>query len=653
MEKRQPIAKKQIAAVLPAIVCGPIVRRLTDREMVVWLVSSHAEDIKLQVSWDTGAGCQRQETTSSTAQAKTCIQIGEHAFIRLLHIQFAAPLPPLCTLEYDIYRGANSETSETDSWLYDGETRPTVVYKKHLDSLLHGTCRKPHSQDRDALVQADKLLSNDPSVEARPALLMLAGDQIYADDVAGPFLYAIHQTMALLGLFSEQFQGAVVDDSEALASNSLNYYQRVALLPDDDANETLEKRFFKGKRKPIFTSVHAQNHLITSAEVFAMYLLSWSPSLWALVDLDSPPIKPEFMPLYRQERVHIDAFVEDLQHAQRIFAHLPTYMIFDDHDITDDWNLTQGWEVAAYNNPYSRRIIGNALIGYWLFQGIGNNPAQYAALQAKQSDWFSNQGITEHDNLIDSLLKWRDWDFELPTEPGFIVLDTRTHRWRSDVSPAQPSGLMDHAALSKFHKQLQGKKKVILVSPAPVFGVQCIEAVQKAFTLVGGALVVDAENWMAHSDTQERLFDILASSDTANDIAVLSGDVHYSYVYDAVLSNRHTQQEICVQQITCSGIKNSFPAKLLRVLERLNSWLFHRPQSNRAKLTAHKMKQGFYTVNPRLPHYPTNPASTLINKSAIGHISITPEQPGVQLELLCGDGSVVSYHSRKTLLFTP
>ncbi len=37
-------------------------------------------------------------------------------------------------------------------------------------------------------------------------------------------------------------------------------------------------------------------------------------------------------------------------------------MIFDDHDITDDWNLSARWELTAYGHPFSRRIIGNALL---------------------------------------------------------------------------------------------------------------------------------------------------------------------------------------------------------------------------------------------------------------------------------------------------
>ena len=51
-------------------------------------------------------------------------------------------------------------------------------------------------------------------------------------------------------------------------------------------------------------------------------------------------------------------------------------MMFDDHDVTDDWNLTAGWEHAIYQHPASRRIVNNGLISYWLMQGIGNDAGE-------------------------------------------------------------------------------------------------------------------------------------------------------------------------------------------------------------------------------------------------------------------------------------
>ncbi len=107
----------------------------------------------------------------------------------------------------------------------------------------------------------------------------MTGDQVYADDVAGPMLRAIHSLIERLGLFDEQLDGAVVADSQALYQHPASYYHRADLLPAQETNDTLRERFFGGKRKPIFSSSNADNHLVTLAEVMAMYLLVWSPVL--------------------------------------------------------------------------------------------------------------------------------------------------------------------------------------------------------------------------------------------------------------------------------------------------------------------------------------------------------------------------------------
>ncbi len=127
-------------------------------------------------------------------------------------------------------------------------------------------------------------------------------------------------------------------------------------------------------------------------------------------------------------------------------AHVPSYMIFDDHDVTDDWNLTVGWEKAAYENAFSKRIIGNALLSYLLCQAWGNTPVQM------KSDWrnslvglFSyanaNKIIAQdqHDDLITQLLRYEKWHFSLDSSPKVVVLDTRTRRWRSESNLNKPS----------------------------------------------------------------------------------------------------------------------------------------------------------------------------------------------------------------------
>jgi len=119
---------------------------------------------------------------------------------------------------------------------------------------------------------------------------------------------------------------------------------------------------------------------------------------------------------------------------------------------------------------------------------------------------------------------------------------------------------------------LIGQQSVILVSAAPVFGVKMIETIQKIFTFFGKALVVDAENWMAHKGTASVMLNIFRHYKTPPNFIILSGDVHYSFVYDIELSFRRNSPKIT--QITSSGIKNQFPHKLLRWFDTLNRLLY-------------------------------------------------------------------------------
>src|SRR5690606_27095990 len=219
----------------------------------------------------------------------------------------------------------------------------------------------------DGLLCVDELLARElDNPTSRPAVLLMTGDQVYADDVAGPMLVAVHALVRRLGLYDEQLEGAVVDDSEELFNHPATYYRREELLPAFKSNEALRERFFGGVEKPVITTSNGQNHLITLSEVLAMYLLVWSPTPWTRIETKMPTLDAEQQARYRREEDCLRGFVQGLPRVARGLAHVPSLMIFDDHDITDDWNLSARWEETAYGHPLSRRIIGNALIAYLL-----------------------------------------------------------------------------------------------------------------------------------------------------------------------------------------------------------------------------------------------------------------------------------------------
>ncbi|PZP84001.1 MAG: hypothetical protein DI578_06520 [Ectopseudomonas oleovorans] len=622
-------------APLPDVLAGPLLRRLEPGRLVLWLVASR--ELSLQL-WLQPEG-QAQQTHALDEHCQQ-LPLGRHAVLHLIDLPLEQALPQDQRIAYDLQiidsAGAKGMRDWAPHLLYDGVEHADFVLRARVDHLLHGSCRKPHHAATDGLLCADRLLAEPHDARQRPALLLMSGDQVYVDDVAGPLLCAIHQLIARLGLFDEFLQGAVVEDSQALYANPVGYYQRADLLPAVKSNQTLRDRFFGGVEKPVFTSSSADNHLVTFAEMIAMYLLVWSPVPWTLISEQQPPLSAEQQQRYARERERIDAFRQSLGQAARVFAHLPTLMIFDDHDVTDDWNLSARWEQTAYGHPFSKRIIGNALLAYLLCQGWGNNPDVFDEplqafadlLQQRQNEHLR---AAAQDALIDQLLHFEQWHYVLPTTPALLVLDTRTRRWRSEGHLSKPSGLMDWEALCDFQQALLDHPSCIIVSPAPMFGVKLIEGIQKLFTYAGHPLMVDAENWMAHRGAASVMLNIFRHSRTPGDFVILSGDVHYSFVYR--VSIRHKRASPTIWQITSSGIKNEFPAKLLDWFDRLNRWLYA-PWSPLNWLTKRRRMR----VTPLIPDR-SRSGERLWNGAGLGQVFFDEQGRPKRILQLNADGS--------------
>ncbi|PZR42971.1 MAG: hypothetical protein DI524_10040 [Ectopseudomonas oleovorans] len=586
-------------APLPDVLAGPLLRRLEPGRLVLWLVASRELSLQLWLQPED----QAQQTHALDEHCQQ-LPLGRHAVLHLIDLPLEQALPQDQRIAYDLQiidsAGAKGMRDWAPHLLYDGVEHADFVLRARVDHLLHGSCRKPHHAATDGL------------------------------------LCAIHQLIARLGLFDEFLQGAVVEDSQALYANPVGYYQRADLLPAVKSNQTLRDKFFGGVEKPVFTSSSADNHLVTFAEMIAMYLLVWSPVPWTLISEQPPPLSAEQQQRYARERERIDAFRQSLGQATRVFAHLPTLMIFDDHDVTDDWNLSARWEQTAYGHPFSKRIIGNALLAYLLCQGWGNNPDVFDEplqafadlLQQRQNEHLR---AAAQDALIDQLLHFEQWHYVLPTTPALLVLDTRTRRWRSEGHLSKPSGLMDWEALCDFQQALLDHPSCIIVSPAPMFGVKLIEGIQKLFTYAGHPLMVDAENWMAHRGAASVMLNIFRHSRTPGDFVILSGDVHYSFVYR--VSIRHKRASPTIWQITSSGIKNEFPAKLLDWFDRLNRWLYA-PWSPLNWLTKRRRMR----VTPLIPDR-SRSGERLWNGAGLGQVFFDEQGRPKRILQLNADGS--------------
>src|SRR5436309_5143260 len=219
-----------------------------------------------------------------------------------------------------------------------------------------------------------------------------------------------------------------------------------------------------------------ENHLLALAEYYAMYLFAWSDVLWP----DDLPI-PEYshaqhpsaqQQQMEQEYIHkteqLHEFRSTLAQVRRALANIATYMICDDHDVTDDWFLDGAWCQRVLASPLGRGVVRNALLAYALFRAWGNTPDQFdepngAALLDAIDAWRWNELDSQADiiariiGLPDSFkgsgeLTHSDqalrWNYTVPgSHHQVIVMDTRTQRLYR--SPSDFPGLLAPDAIKR------------------------------------------------------------------------------------------------------------------------------------------------------------------------------------------------------------
>ncbi len=62
------------------------------------------------------------------------------------------------------------------------------------------------------------------------------------------------------------------------------------------------------------------------------------------------------------------------------FSVVPTAMIFDDHEMIDDWNISDSWVRDIRQQPWWSEHVVGGLVSYWIYQHLGNlSPAEIRA----------------------------------------------------------------------------------------------------------------------------------------------------------------------------------------------------------------------------------------------------------------------------------
>ncbi|WP_148699867.1 hypothetical protein [Candidatus Nitrososphaera evergladensis] len=442
------------------------------------------------------------------------------------------------------------------SYYLQDSSLPTFFIKgddKGPLNLLHGSCRKLHGKGEDCFAAADKVISKSfADIGNRPSALFLTGDQIYADDVAVPLArYLTEFGVALLG-WEERIDG--VDE-------------KISDIAPGTRQKLVEK--YAG-----FTSGQAENHLLAFGEFAAMYMLAWNEENWPVEFPDIASIPDNRQEKYRDQIKHLEEARRDLAAVRRVLANIPTYMIFDDHDVTDDWNITREWHDNAKYSKCGKQVIANALLAYWVFQGWGNDPSLYDPdFIGRISNYLGKNGdaTAEEKTLFEDLfLNFHGWTFGAPTKPLAIFTDSRTQRhYDSFRGPPQLIGKDGLTAISRV-AQLAGYKKgdpIIIVSAAPVLGFYLFEALQKALAVATSIYALDLETWYANTKVRTRFLSFLAREFAPRRCIIMSGDVHFGFTTRAAIAFSQENPKdmattINVTQLTSSALKTTSLVKI-------------------------------------------------------------------------------------------
>lgn len=274
-----------------------------------------------------------------------------------------------------------------------------------------------------------------------------------------------------------------------------------------------------------------------------------------------------------------------------LLSTVPSMMIFDDHDVRDDWNISRAWLKRMEAQPWWRERVTAGLGAYWIYQHLGNlSPKERAddpLLTALRSDERSRASLAEttavdRGAILDELAwhadQQRDGRWNYARDIGgtrVVVLDSRGGRVldpgeRLMLGPRQLAWLDEQARGDMDHLLIVTSIPYLLPS-----GIHHLEAWNEALCNgAWGARVAekserfrqrfDLEHWASFQRSFAALADIVTELATGGrgeppaSITFLSGDVHYSY-----LARVRTPLDAApIHQVVSSPIRNQLPWKL-------------------------------------------------------------------------------------------
>jgi len=266
-----------------------------------------------------------------------------------------------------------------------------------------------------------------------------------------------------------------------------------------------------------------------------------------------------------------------------LFSTMPSSMIFDDHDVRDDWNTSHAWRLDMQKTDWWEERITGALMSYWIYQHLGNlSPAGLAANQMYEAvravpdaeaelRAFAQAADREADGAKGTM-----WSYRRDIGPvRLLVIDSRCGRILAD----NRRSMISDPEFDWIEGQVEdgGFEHLVVATSMPWLlprALHDIESWNEALCAGSRGRVlaglgewlrraVDLEHWAAFRQSFDRLARFFSrvgrgehGGPAPATICVVSGDVHHTYISEA---DYDQPPESRVYQITCSPIHNTIP----------------------------------------------------------------------------------------------
>jgi hypothetical protein len=263
------------------------------------------------------------------------------------------------------------------------------------------------------------------------------------------------------------------------------------------------------------------------------------------------------------------------------FSNVASVMIFDDHEMIDDWNISASWVADIRQQSWWEDHVLGGLMTYWLYQHLGNlDPATI-----RQEGILANLQAADDAHAI--LHRWAAQSEEFtPVAGGYrfnfvrdigrvrlVMIDARNGRVlepgrRRIVDDAEWAWVVEACSAPVDHLLIGSSLPVFVPGGLHDLQVWSESVCDGAWGAVGRRvgewlrIKADMEDWPAFSASFDAMVDLLADVggahrvDAPATISLLSGDIHFSYAAQVTLPAQSSMTST-VHQLVNSPIRNA------------------------------------------------------------------------------------------------